>query len=177
VDDERGARCARCSRYAGLGASFCPYCGTPLGTPPGPGRGQPDPRPTRTPPSIWLASLGAVVAMAPLAVFAVATVGRLLQPLPNEPAGTEERIYQWFVTLSGPAIVVFFIVLPVLAMAAAAVVLWRSWRADPYLRADTHQAATLGWRFLRRPPVWLSAAVLLVGLVLAAAAIIHGITG
>jgi hypothetical protein len=28
---ERGARCPRCSRYAGPGASFCPHCGTSLG--------------------------------------------------------------------------------------------------------------------------------------------------
>ena len=27
---ERGARCPNCSRYAGYGAAFCPYCGTAL---------------------------------------------------------------------------------------------------------------------------------------------------
>lgn len=30
VGDERGARCPRCRRYAGLMASFCPHCGVAL---------------------------------------------------------------------------------------------------------------------------------------------------
>jgi hypothetical protein len=64
-----------------------------------------------------------------------------------------------------------------LAVATAAAVLWHSWRADQDLRADTRQAAVLGWRFLRRPTVWLAAAVVLVGLLLGIAIVVHGITG
>lgn len=44
-------------------------------------------------------------------------------------------------------------------------------------RADTRQAVALGWRFLRRPAVWLSAGVVLVGLVLGLGIVFHGITG
>lgn len=124
-----------------------------------------------------VAAVVAVASMAPVTVFAVATVGRLLQPLPNEPAGTEERLYEWFVGLPAPAIAVLFIALPLLAMATAGAILWRSWQRDPDLRADTRAAVALGWRFLRRPAVWLSAAVLAVGLVLGLAIIVHGIAG
>jgi hypothetical protein len=119
----------------------------------------------------------AVLSIAPITIFALATVGRLLQPLPNEPAGTEERIYEWFISLPASAVVFLLIALPMLAVATAAAVLWHSWRADQDLRADTRQAAVLGWRFLRRPTVWLAAAVVLVGLLLGIAIVVHGITG
>jgi len=39
--------------------------------------------------AMWLGTLVAVLAIAPITIYALATVGRLLQPLPNEPAGTE----------------------------------------------------------------------------------------
>lgn len=124
-----------------------------------------------------LGTVVAVLAIAPITIFALATVGRLLQPLPSEPAGTEERIYQWFVALPAAAIVILLIVLPVLALVTAAAVLWRSWRTDPDLQTDTRQAAVLGWRFLRRPTVWLCAVVVLGGVLLGIAIVIHGITG
>ena len=69
-----------------------------------------------------LGTVVAVLAIAPITIFALATVGRLLQPLPSEPAGTEERIYQWFVALPAAAIVILLIALPVLALVTAAAV-------------------------------------------------------
>lgn len=69
----------------------------------------------RTRPLVWLATVGAVLAMTPITVFAAAAVGRLRQPLPNEPAGTEQRIFDWFAGLPAGAIATTFIVLPVLA--------------------------------------------------------------
>ena len=136
-----------------------------------------DDRGRRTRPVVWLATVVAVLAMAPIAVFTAAAVGRLLQPLPNEPAGTEQRIFDWFAGLPAAGMALAFIVLPVLAMTLAAAVLWGSWRADADLRADARQAVALGGRFLRRPAVWLSAGVVLVGLVLGVGIVIHGIAG
>ena len=127
--------------------------------------------------AVWLATIAAVLAMTPIVVFTASAVGRLLQPVPNEPAGREQRIFDWFAGLPAAGMALAFIVLPVLALATAGVVLWSRWRADADLRVDTRQVVALGWRFLRRPTVWLSAGVILVGLVLGLGMLIHGIAG
>lgn len=41
----------------------------------------------------WVAALVALLAMAPITLFAVSAGGRLLQPPPNQPAAAEERIF------------------------------------------------------------------------------------
>jgi hypothetical protein len=53
----------------------------------------------------------------------------------------------------------------------------RTWRSDAALRADARLAAGLLGRLARKPPVWLSAGVLLVGTLLGIAAVVDGITG
>jgi hypothetical protein len=134
-------------------------------------------QPTRTTPVMWLAAVGAVAAMAPIVVFTAAAVGRLLQPLPNQPAAAAERTYQWFVALPAAALTIAFFLLPLLAVLLAAALIWLSWRSDAALRADTHEAVGLLWRFLRRPVVWMSAGVLVVGVVLGVGIVIHGVAG
>ena len=124
-----------------------------------------------------LASIAAVVAMTPIVVFTASAVSRLLQPLPNQPAEAEQRIFDWFAALSAPAMALAFFVLPLVAVRLAAAVLWRGSVRDASLRADTREALVLGWRFLRRPLIWLSTGVLLVGAVLALGIVIHGIAG
>jgi hypothetical protein len=44
MDADRGARCPKCSAYAGLEASFCPRCGAPLARPSDARANQPDSR-------------------------------------------------------------------------------------------------------------------------------------
>lgn len=92
----------------------------------------------------WVAALVAVLAMAPIILFAVS---------------------------------VLLVALPLIGMVLAAAVLWRSWRSDAALRADTRLAAGLLGRLVRKPLVWLSTAVLLVGTLFGIAALVHGITG
>jgi amino acid transporter len=125
----------------------------------------------------WAAALVAVLAMAPISLFAASAAGRLLQPLPNQPAAAEERIFEWFVALPAMSVSVLLVALPLLGMVLAGAVLWRSWRSDADLRADVRLAAGLLGRLIRKPLVWLSAAVLLVGTLLVIAAVVHGIAG
>jgi hypothetical protein len=125
----------------------------------------------------WAAAFVAVLAMAPITLFAASAAGRLLQPLPNQPAAAEERIFEWFTALPALGLVGLLIALPLIGMVLAGAVLWRSWRSDAALRADARLAAGLLGRLVRKPPVWLSAGVLLVGTLLGIAAVIHGITG
>lgn len=125
----------------------------------------------------WVAALVAALAMAPITLFAVSAAGRLLQPLPNQPAPAEEHIFDWFVALPAMSAAVLLVALPLIGMVLAAAVLWRSWRSDAALRADTRLAAGLLGRLVRKPLVWLSTAVLLVGTLLGIAAVVHGITG
>jgi hypothetical protein len=100
----------------------------------------------------WVAALVAVLAMAPITLFAVSAAGRLLQPLPNQPAAAEEHIFDWFVALPAMSVVVLLVALPLIGMALAAAVLWRSWRSDAALRADTRLAAgLLGVSFASHP--------------------------
>jgi len=113
-------------------------------------------------PLLWLATLVAVLAMMPIVVFLVATIGRLLQPVSHEPAGTEQRVYEWFVALPATSLTVLLFVLPAVAVILAATVVWQVWQRDPDLRADTSAAVVLLLRFLRRPLVWLSGGVLAV---------------
>ena len=125
----------------------------------------------------WVAALVAVLAMAPITLFVASAAGRLLQPLPNQPVAAEERIFEWFVALPAMSVAVLLVALPLVGMVLAAAVLWRSWRSDAALRADVRLAAGLLSRLVRRPLVWLSACVLLVGTLLGIAAVVHGITG
>ena len=125
----------------------------------------------------WAAALAAVLAMAPITLFAASAAGRLLQPLSNQPAAAEERIFEWFAALPAASLAVLLIALPLIGMVLAGVVLWRSWRSDAALRADARLAAGLLGRLVRKPLVWLSAGVLLVGIMLGIAAVVHGITG
>jgi len=75
------------------------------------------------------------------------------------------------------SVAVLLVALPLIGIALAAAVLWRSWRSDAALRADARLAAGLLGRLVRKPLVWLSAGVLLVGTLLGIAAVVHGITG
>jgi hypothetical protein len=125
----------------------------------------------------WAAAFVAVLAMAPITLFAASAAGRLLQPLPNQPAAAEGRIFEWFAALPGASLAVLLVALPLIGMILAGTVLWRSWRSDAALRADARLAAGLLGRLVRKPLVWLSAGVLLVGMVLGIAAVVHGITG
>jgi hypothetical protein len=125
----------------------------------------------------WVAALVAVLAMAPITLFAASAAGRLLQPLPNQPAAAEERIFEWFVALPAMSAAVLLVALPLVGMVVAAGVLWRRWRSDAALRADAWLAAGLLGRLVHKPLVWLSAAVLLVGTLLGIAAVVHGIVG
>jgi hypothetical protein len=124
----------------------------------------------------WTATIIAVVAMAPITLFVASAVGRLLQPLPNQPAGIEQHIFDWFVALPAAGLTVLLVALPVIGMLSATTVLWRCWRSDAALRADARLAAALLVRIARRPLVWVSAGVLLLGTLLGLAAITHGIT-
>jgi hypothetical protein len=125
----------------------------------------------------WAATLVAVLAMAPITLFAASAAGRLLQPLPNEPAATEERVFEWFAALPAAGLVVLLIALPLIGMALAGAVLRGRWRSDAALRTDAGLAAALPGHLVRKPLVWLSAGVLLVGTVLGIAAVVHGIAG
>jgi hypothetical protein len=125
----------------------------------------------------WSATVIAVVAMAPITLFVASAAGRLLQPLPNEPAGIEQRIFDWFVALPAAGVGLLLIALPLIGMVLAGAVLWRSWRSDAALRADVRLAVALVGRLVRKPLVWLSAGVLLVGALLVVAAMVHWITG
>jgi hypothetical protein len=125
----------------------------------------------------WAAALVAVLAMAPITLFVASAAGRLLQPLPNQPAAAEERIFDWFVALPAASVAVLLVALPLVGMVLAGAVLWRSWRSDAALRVDAWLAAGLLGRLIRKPLVWLSAGVLLVGTLLGIAAMVHGIAG
>jgi hypothetical protein len=115
--------------------------------------------------------------MAPITLFVASAAGRLLQPLPNEPAGIEQRIFDWFVALPAAGVGLLLIALPLIGVVLAGAVLWRNWRSDAALRADVRLTVALLVRLVRRPLVWLSAGVLLVGALLGVAAIVHWITG
>jgi hypothetical protein len=82
-----------------------------------------------------------------------------------------------FAALPAASLAVLLVALPLIGMALAGAVLWRSWRSDAALRADVGLAAGLLGRLVRRPLVWLSAGVLLVGTLLGIAAVVHGIAG
>jgi len=125
----------------------------------------------------WAAALVAVLAMTPITLFVASAAGRLLQPSPNQPAAAEEHIFEWFAALPAASLAVLLVALPLIGMALAGAVLWRSWRSDAVLRADARLAAGLVGRLVRKPPVWLSAGVLLVGTLLGIAAVVHGIAG
>ena len=137
----------------------------------------PDVRPGEGRRLAWVAALVAVLAMAPITLFAVAAAGHLFQPLPNQPAAAEERIFDWFTALPAASLAVLLLALPLIGMVLARAVLWRSWWSDAALRADARMAAGLLRRLARKPLVWLSAAVLLVGTLLSIAAVVHGIAG
>jgi hypothetical protein len=125
----------------------------------------------------WVAALVAVLAMAPITLFAASAAGRLLQPLANQPAAAEERIFEWYAALPAASLAVLLVALPLIGMVLAGAVLWRSWRSDAAVRADARLAAGLLGRLVRKPLVWLSAGVLLVGTLLGLAAVVHGVTG
>jgi uncharacterized membrane protein YedE/YeeE len=125
----------------------------------------------------WAAAFVALLAMAPITVFVASAAGRLLQPSPNQPAAAEERIFEWFAALPAASLAVLLVALPLIGMVLAGAVLWRSWRSDATLRADARLAAGLLGRLVRKPLVWLSAGVLLVGTLLGIAAVVHGIAG
>jgi hypothetical protein len=128
-------------------------------------------------PVAWAATLAAMLAMAPVALFVASAVGRLLQPVPNEPAGIEEHVFEWFVALPPAAVVVLLLGLPAIAIVLAGAVLWHAWRSDATLRTDARLGAALLLRLARRPLVWLCAGVVLVGMLLGVAGIVHGIAG
>ncbi len=67
--------------------------------------------------------------------------------------------------------------LPVLAALVAVVVLWRSWQLDTDLRAEVHVAVSVEWRVFRRPTVWLSAGVIVIGMDAGVGIFTHGIAG
>ncbi len=125
----------------------------------------------------WAAALVAVLAMAPITLFAASAAGRLLQPLPNQPAAAEERVFEWFAALPAASLAVLLVALPLIGMVLAGAVLWRRWRSDVALRADARLAAGLLGRLVHKPLVWTSAGVRLVGTLLGLAAVVHGITG
>jgi hypothetical protein len=74
--------------------------------------------------------------MGPITLFVASAAGRLLQPLPNQPAAAEERIFEWFAALPAASLAVLLIALPLVGMVLAGVVLWRSWRSDAALRSS-----------------------------------------
>jgi hypothetical protein len=123
------------------------------------------------------ATIAAVLAIAPITAFVASAAGRLLQPVANQPAAAEEAVFEWFVELPAVWAVVLLLVLPLGAMLLAGAVLRDSWTSDAALRSDARLAGSLLSRLARKPHVWLSAAVVLVGVVLSLMVLVHGITG
>jgi anti-sigma factor RsiW len=123
------------------------------------------------------ATLAALLAIAPISLFVASAAGRLLQPVADQPATSEEWIFEWFVSLPAVWAALLLIALPLAAMLLAGGVLWQSWTSDGALRSDARLTAALLGRLARKPHVWLSAGVVLVGVLLGLMAVVHGITG
>lgn len=107
-----------------------------------------------------LAALGAVLLVAPAALFLASAVGRSLQPVAHEPARTLGSIVEAFLSLPPTLGVALLVVAPFAAFGLAAFALLRTFRVDVGLRADLRSAGLALVPILRRPTFVVSAVVL-----------------
>jgi hypothetical protein len=63
----------------------------------------------------------------PAALFFFAAIGRSLQPTSHEPSRTLDALVNWFLGLGGQWLLGLLVLLPLVAFAAAAALLWRAW--------------------------------------------------
>ena len=119
----------------------------------------------------------AVALIAPAVAFFLSAFGRSLQPTNHEPSRTLDAIVTWFGTLPDVAIVLVLIVLPFVGFVLAAGYLWRTWIADPDIRADTDALVHAAGRVARNISVVFAALVVLFGLLYFAAITIHAVAG
>ncbi len=117
----------------------------------------------------------ALLAVLPAVVFLVAVVGRLQQPIANEPAHTFDAIVSWFGTLGPAGLTLLLLVLPTAGMAVGAFVAWRTLREDPDLRSDLLVLGATFLRIGRRPVFVVPALAVLAGLGIVAAVVTHAI--
>ena len=119
----------------------------------------------------------AVALIAPAAAFFLSAIGRSLQPTNHEPSRTLDAIVTWFGTLPDAAIALVLVVLPLVGFFLAAGYLWRTWIADPAIRADTVTLVHAAGRVARHISVVFAALVVLFGLLYFAAITIHAVAG
>lgn len=116
----------------------------------------------------------ALLAVLPAVVFLVAGVGRLLQPIANEPAHTFDAIVTWFGTLGPAGLTLLLLVLPTAGMAVGALGR-RTLREDPDLRSDLLVLGATFRRIGRRPVFVVAALAVVAGLGIVAAVVTHAI--
>jgi len=124
-----------------------------------------------------VATVLAVALLAPGALFFVAVVGRSLQPVAHEPSRTLNAIANGFLALPPAIGVALIMVAPLLAMAVAAVVVWRTVATDPALGQDLRRVVDAALPLVRRPTLLVAIATLVVAAGMAGVLAVHAIAG
>jgi hypothetical protein len=119
----------------------------------------------------------AVALLAPGALFLVSIVGRSLQPVEHEPSRTFNAITNGFLALPPTIAIGLIIVAPLVAMALAAMVVWRTVATDPALSQDLGRLADAAMPLLRRPTLLVAVAILVVAAGLMGVLIVHALAG
>jgi hypothetical protein len=88
-----------------------------------------------------------------------------------------DAVVTWFKALPWVGSVTLLVAFPLVGLALAAGLLWRTWTGNPSLHADVAALARAGSRFARRPAFLVALLVLAVGAVYFLALAIHAIVG
>jgi hypothetical protein len=124
-----------------------------------------------------LAALGAVLLVAPAALFLASAIGRSLQPVAHEPARTLEAVVEAFLALPPTLAVALLVAAPFVAIGLAAFALSWTLRVDGRLRADLRSAGLALVPILRRPTFVVSAVVLTGSFAILVFFAVHAIAG